>query len=103
MTINFEYSGDVSYLTAEERKALAKGLKACTRPQNWDYFEISRKELTISGSYDNKDGYRDDHKDIEWTLNKYDVNWTGGGEEYEFEPDWDKMPGGVDYGCWNNH
>ena len=97
MTIEFSYSGDISFLSKSDRKKLAKDLEECTKVSNWDYFEIERNRFSVGGSYDNEDGYRDDHKDIERVLASFDIDWKGGAEEVEYEPDWDKMPGGYDY------
>ena len=43
------------------------------------------------------DDYNPDYaSDISGVLVKYDIDWQGGTEEYEPEPDWDKMTGGID-------
>ena len=97
MTISFHYSGDISHLTNGERRRLRKDLEECTHPRNWDYLDISSRKLECGGSYDDQNGYRDDHRDIETVLDKYDVDWSGGANAYEYEPDWDAMTGGRDW------
>ena len=96
MTIEFSYEGDVSHLDKGEREQLRADLQKCTRARNWDYLDITRKQLSIGGSYDDENGDVDDYMDIESVLNDYDVDWSGGAEEVEYEPDWDSMPGGYD-------
>ena len=77
MTIEFSYEGDVSHLSKAERKQLEKDLGECLDSDRWTYFDINRKELSIGGSYDDQDGYRDDHEDIESVLDKYEIDWRG--------------------------
>lgn len=95
MTVEFEYYGDISWLTSKERKALAKELKECTRPRNWDCFNFYSKTFYVSGAYDDEDGYADDAHDMELVLNSYDVDWQGGAKIYDEygEESWDALAG----------
>lgn len=99
MTIEFSYEGDISHLDKSELKELRTELEKCTRRRNWDYLDITRKHLSIGGTLGTEDDF-EDYEDIESVLNDYDIDWQGGAEEVEYEPDWDKMPGGYDY-IWN--
>lgn len=93
MTVEFEYTGDISWLTSKERKQLAKELKECTRARNWDDFTFNSKSFCISGSYDDEDGYCDDAHDMELVLRSYDVDWQGGAQIYDeyHEESWDAL------------
>ena len=99
MYVEFNYSGDISFLNKSERKQLAKNLEECTALRNWDYFDVERKKFYVSGSCgcdDNAHEDSGDYKNIEKVLAEYDIDWQGGAREIESEPDWDKMPGGYD-------
>ena len=97
MQINFDYHGSTSHLGVEEVDGLIKGLAACLPEPRYEFFSVNRESVNVAGSYDDEDGYVDTAADIEWTLSDYDVDWQGGAEPEDFEPDWDKMPGGVDF------
>lgn len=97
MQINFDYHGSTSHLGAEEVDGLIKGLAACLPERRYDYFSVDKNSVDVCGDYDDEDGYIDVATDIETVLDKYDVDWQGGAEPEDSEPDWDRMPGGVDF------
>ena len=99
MTYNFEYSGKLAHLSNEERADFIKDLDdALPRGKfgSCDRLDINRNKFFFYGWFDDDDGYRDDRRDIEWVLDKYDTDWHGSADETDSEPDWDKMSGGVD-------
>jgi len=100
MTINFDYSGSTAHLSAEDVDELIKGLVACLPERRYEFFQVNHESVDVAGSYDDEDGYVDIANDIEWTLSNYDVDWKGGHEPEEFEPDWDSMPRGYDACAW---
>lgn len=97
MQINFDYHGSIKHLNASERAALRKELFDCIEVEHYDCFICDDENLGLCGSYDDDDGYVDYARDIETVLLKYDVEWEGGYEPEDSEPDYDRMPGGVDF------
>lgn len=96
MYITFSYRGDTGHLKQYELSQFAKDLADCTRPDTWENFYVDGKTLELDGGYDDQDGYCDDAHDIEYVLDKYEIDWSGRAKESPIEPDWDKMPGGYD-------
>lgn len=95
MTINFDYHGSAGHLGTDERSELVKDLAACL--PRYDYFSVDENSVDVCGDYDDEDGYVDVARDIETVLLKYDIAWQGEAEPEDSEPDWDRMPGGVDF------
>lgn len=97
MKIVFEYEAEVDWLSNDERKHLVKELKTCVSSRNLDYLDVTRKHIALAGTIYDEDDF-EDYLAIENTFDKFDVEWSGGAKEKEFdEPDWDSMPGGYDY------
>ena len=99
MIYEFDYAGSVEHLTDEERDAFAKDLDDAMpggKHGGCDGFNIDRKEFCCWGWYDDDDDNPDYASGISRVLVKYDIDWQGGTEEYEPEPDWGKMTGGID-------
>lgn len=78
MVICFEYSGRTNHLNRKKRKQLEKELYQCTKKNNFNFFFLTSLELFINGSYELQDYF--EHEDIEWVLDKYDIDWKGGTE-----------------------
>ena len=96
MTIIYDCTADVSELTVEE-------LTAVTNALDKDRYEwyLDDKQLTINGERE-IDPYYDTASDVAkeidyilWSEGNLDVDIKT--SEVEYEPDWDKMPGGYDY------
>ena len=96
MTVEYEITGSVEHLTAAEVDKLSSELSSSSH-----YWNIDGTELEISGECEVDDNYEtaDDVRDeITWWLwTSYDIDADGKAQQVEYEPDWDKMPGGYDY------
>lgn len=96
MTVAYDYTGDISELTATELTALASALNK----SRYDW-SVEGKVLTISGECEaddyseNANDVGEDIKDLLW--HGYEVDMDGTVETVEYEPDWDTMPGGWDF------
>ena len=97
MTINFDYHGSTDHLNAGEVNGLIKDLADCLPERRYDYFSVDENSVNVCGDYDDESMFGDAARDIETVLDKYDVDWQGGTEPEDSEPDWDRMPGGVDF------
>ena len=100
MTVSYECTADVSELTAEELDTLTTRLSK--EHYEWAY---TGSTLEIGGECE-VDSYStsadDVASEIEWILwDAAEVDADAKAKQVEFEPDWDRMPGGVDYGYWN--
>lgn len=60
---------------------------------------IIEGEIEVDAYDTSADDVADEIKNILWNTAGYDADVTV--REVEYEPDWDRMPGGVDYGFWN--
>ena len=100
MTVRYECTADVSELTAEELNAATNALDK----DRYDWY-LDGDELTVQGECEvddystNADDVAKEIDYILWSEANLDADIKT--EEVEYEPDWDKMPGGVDYGYWN--
>lgn len=100
MTVSYDCKADVSDLTAEELNAATNQLDK----DGYDWY-LDDDELTVQGERE-VDSYSTNANDVAneidyilWSTANLDADIKT--EEVEYEPDWDKMPGGVDYGYWN--
>lgn len=100
MTVSYDCKADVSDLTAEELNAATNQLDK----DGYDWY-LDGDELAVQGERE-VDSYSTNADDVAreidyilWSTANLDADIKT--EEVEYEPDWDKMPGGVDYGYWN--
>lgn len=101
MTVSYDCKADVSELTAEELNAVTNRLDK--EGYEWD---CTGEQLTVAGECEvddystNADDVANEIDWILWSTANLDADIKT--EEVEYEPDWDKMPGGYDTGCyWN--
>lgn len=88
MTIEFHYEADIDWLTPKERHSLATALKKSTHPHDWDYFDMTSKELSIGGSYDSDDcASNEGYPAIEKVLDDFDICWEGGAKHIKESDD----------------
>ena len=99
MTVSYDCAADVSELTAEDLNALTNRLDK----ERYDWY-YDGDTLTIQGECE-VDDYGTNANDVAreidyilWSEANLDADIKT--EEVEYEPDWDKMPGGYDY-IWN--
>lgn len=102
MTIAYKCEADVSELTAEELDELTDELNDSDYCDDW---VINDSILTIDGETE-VDSYDTDAVDVASDID-YILRSTANidadieAKTVEHEPDWDRMPGGYDYGSWN--
>ena len=100
MTVSYSCEVYVGDIAAEELNALTNKLDA----ERYDW-AIEGDTLTIDGetevdSYDtNADDVASEIDYILWSTANIDADIEA--KAVEYEPDWDAMPGGYDYGFWN--
>lgn len=107
MTVEYECSFDLKdYVDEDGVGVLDEELaatKAAIKKAGYNWYQEG-DEITISGEievadyYGDADDVADEIKGILW--NKGEIDADVDTREVEYEPDWDKMPGGYDY-IWN--
>lgn len=96
--VEYDCQEDISHLSPEGRAKLDAELDR----DNWfrTGYHIDGTTLTISGSCE-VDDYVYAAPDVAHELNcllwKFNIDADVEAHEVKHEPDWDKMPGGVDY------
>lgn len=96
--IEYDCTEDISHLSPEGRAKLDAELDR----DNWfrTGYHIDGSTLTISGSCEVDDyvyAAPDVAAELENLLWQFNIYADVEAHEVEHEPDWDKMPGGVDY------
>ena len=100
MTIRYECEVPMRNVSKNDRKALTGKLDS--ERYEW-YYENSTLIICGEVEIDDYDCSADDvANEIEWIVDATTgLSVTAVAKEVEHEPDWDRMPGGVDYGFWN--